>query len=139
MSIWNYFKNILVFREIEIIVDKILKLVGSFGYDLWGYNIDVVKIVLSVMCFVFEDYFRVEVYGLENIFVNGCLLLIVNYGGQFFIDGSLVVYVLVINQYVFWVVCVMVECWLLILLFVGNIFNEMGVVIGDFDNCVRML
>ncbi|MGB3622548.1 acyltransferase family protein [Ketobacter sp. MCCC 1A13808] len=139
MSIRNYLKNILVSRETETIVDKIPKPVGSFGYDPWGYNTDAVKIALSVMRPVFEDYFRVEAYGLENIPANGRLLLIANHGGQLPIDGSLVAYALATNQHAPRAVRVMVERWLPTLPFVGNIFNEMGAVIGDPDNCARML
>lgn len=139
MSVRNFLKNLLVSRETEAVVDKIPKPVGSFGYDPWGYNTDAVKIALSVMRPIYEDYFRVEAFGLENIPANGRLLVIANHSGQLPFDGSLVGYAMATNPHTPRAVRVMVERWFPTIPFVGNIFNEMGAVLGDPINCAKML
>ena len=111
MSVRNLLKNLLVSEATEAVVDKIPKPVGSFGYDPWGYNTDAVKIALSVMRPIYEDYFRVEAFGLENIPANGRLLVIANHSGQLPFDGSLVGYAMATNPHTPRAVRVMVERW----------------------------
>ncbi len=139
MSIRNYLKNLLVSNETDTIVDSMPKPVGSFGYDPWGYNTDMAKIALSVLRPFFEKYFRVETFGLENIPATGRVLLIANHSGQLPIDGCLVAYAVANNKYAPRAVRIMVERWIPTLPFVGNVFNEMGAVIGDPENCAKML
>ncbi len=139
MSVRDRLKRWLVSERTEQVVDKIPKPVGSFGYDPWGYNRDVVKIAVSVMRPIYEKYFRVEAHGLENIPAQGRVLLISNHSGQLPIDGSLVSYALATNPIHPRAVRVMVERWVPTIPFVGNIFNEMGAVLGDPENCSKML
>lgn len=139
MSVRNFLKSLLVSGETEAIVDKIPKPVGSFGYDPWGYNTDAVKIALSVMKPLYEDYFRVEAFGLENVPAKGRLMVIGNHSGQLPFDGSLVGYAMATNPNAPRAVRVMVERWFPTIPFVGNIFNEMGGVVGDPINCAKML
>ena len=139
MSIRDKIKQLLVSEQTEAIVNKIPKPVGSFGYDPWGYNRDVVKIAVSVMRPIYEKYFRVDAYGLENVPKQGRVLLICNHSGQLPIDGTLVSYALATNKINPRAVRVMVERWVPTIPFVGNLLNEMGAVLGDPENCAKML
>jgi len=139
MSVRDFLKNLLVSHETEAVVDKIPKPVGSFGYDPWGYNTDAVKIALSVMRPLYENYFRVEAVGLENIPAQGRIMVIGNHSGQLPLDGSLVAYAMATNPNHPRAVRVMVERWFPTIPFIGNISNEMGAVVGDPENCSKML
>ncbi len=139
MSIRSFFKRMLVSRETESIIDRIPKPVGSFDYDPWGYNTDAVKIAASVLRPLYEDYFRVEAHGLEQVPARGRLLVIANHSGQLPFDGSLVAYAMTTNPHHPRAVRVMVERWFPTLPYVGNLFNELGGVLGDPENCSKML
>lgn len=139
MRVQDLLKKALVSSETEAIVNKIPKPVGSFGYDPWGYNTETVKMVLGVLKPLYDEYFRVETCGLENIPASGRVLLVANHSGQLPIDGALVACALGINPHAPRAVRVMVERWVPTLPFVGNLFNSMGAVIGDPENCTRML
>jgi len=139
MSIRNFIKRRVVNRETEAIVDRIPKPVGSFGYDPWGYNSDTVKIAVSLMKPLYSKYFRVEATGLENVPKSGRILVIGNHSGQLPFDGTLVSYAMATNPHAPRAVRVMVERWFPTVPFLGNMFNEMGAVLGDPENCVNML
>jgi len=139
MKIRNFLKDKLVSRETNAIVDKMPKPVGSFGYDAWGFNSDAYKIGLSLFRPVYEKYFRVEVTGMENIPEDGRLLLIANHSGQLPIDGALVAYALATNTAAPRTVRAMIERFFPQAPFIGNMLNEVGAVLGDPANCIKML
>jgi 1-acyl-sn-glycerol-3-phosphate acyltransferase len=124
-------------------VNTLIKLfpnkVGSFGYDPWGFNKNKIKNTLSFVKMIYEQYFRVEAYGLENIPKEGRCLIIPNHSGQLPLDGMLVAYAMLTNTYGPRAPKAMIEKFLPSVPFVGNWLNSMGAVIGDTTNCERML
>jgi 1-acyl-sn-glycerol-3-phosphate acyltransferase len=139
MKIRDILQNALVSPETEAQVEKIPKPVGSFGYDPWGYNSEAFKIALSVFKPLYENYFRVEAVGLENVPAKGRLLIIGNHSGQLPIDGALVGYALATNPHGPRAVRAMIERWFPEAPFIGNALNEFGAVLGDPANCEKML
>lgn len=139
MALREVLKKFLVSKETDAIVDRIPKPVGSFGYDPWGYNSEVFKVGLGLFKPLYEKYFRVEAYGLENIPKEGRLLVIANHSGQLPIDGMLVGYALATNPHAPRAVRAMIERFFPTMPFVGNLVNELGAVLGDPENCVKML
>lgn len=113
--------------------------VGSFGYDPWGFNIKGVKKTLAFTKVIYEKYFRVEAFGLENIPKDGRCLIIPNHSGQLPIDGILIGYALLTNSLAPRAAKAMVERFLPTVPFIGNWLNSIGAVIGDTNNCERML
>lgn len=139
MSVRDFLKRHLVSPQVEAIIDRIPKPVGSFGYDPWGYKSDTAKIGLALMKPFYEKYFRVEAFGLENIPAQGRLLVIGNHSGQLPVDGSLVGYAMATNPHAPRSPRVMIERWFPGMPFVGNLANELGGVVGDPENCAKML
>jgi 1-acyl-sn-glycerol-3-phosphate acyltransferase len=131
--------NRLVTPDIEALVERIPKPTGSFGYDPWGYNEDTFKIALGVVKLIYDKYFRVTAYGLENVPPNGRLLLIPNHSGQLPIDGFLVGVALATNPHGPRVARAMIERFFPTVPWLGNFLNAIGGVIGDPSNCGKML
>ncbi|MBX7227352.1 MAG: acyltransferase family protein [Chitinophagales bacterium] len=113
--------------------------VGSSGYDPWGFNIEGVKRMLPISKFLYEKYFRVEAFGLENIPKEGRCLIIANHSGQLPLDGMLIGHALLTNPHGARAPKAMIERFLPSVPFVGNMLNALGAVIGDPVNCERML
>ncbi len=139
MSLRSFLKERLVSPQTDAAVDRIPKPVGAFGYDPWGYNTDAAKVALEVLKPVYEKYFRVEAFGLENVPNEGRVLVVANHSGQLPIDGIMTAYAMATNPHGPRSLRVMVERWFPTLPFIGNIMNEVGAVLGDPENCAKML
>lgn len=135
----KFIEKILKTEETEEFLKLFPNNVGSFGYDPWGFNMKGVKNTLSLGKFLYEDYFRVEAFGLENIPKEGKCLIIGNHSGQLPLDGLLVAYAMLTNPHAPRAAKAMVERFLPSVPFVGNWLNSVGAVIGDPINCERML
>jgi 1-acyl-sn-glycerol-3-phosphate acyltransferase len=129
----------LVTPEIERLVERIPKPVGSFGYDAWGYNEDTFKITLAICKQLYDKYFRVTAHGLENIPKQGRLLIIGNHSGQLPMDGVLVGIAAALNPEGPRLARAMIERFFPTVPWLGNFMNALGGVIGDPVNCVKML
>lgn len=113
--------------------------VGSYGFDAWGFNIRNMKNNMRLTKYMYENYFNVEVIGLENIPKEGRCLIIPNHSGQLPIDGILVGYSMITNPNGARAPKAMVEKFLPSVPFIGNWLSSVGAVIGDPVNCERML
>lgn len=129
----------LITPEIEAVLARTPKPVGSFGYDPWGYNENIAKVGLGVTKFLYDKYFRVTAHGLENIPQTGRVLIVPNHSGQLPMDGVLVGYALSTNEHAPRTPRAMIERFFPTVPYLGNILNGFGAVIGDPINCVKML
>jgi len=129
----------LVTPDIEALVHRIPKPVGSFGYDPWGYNEDTFKITLGILRQIYDKYFRVTAFGLEHVPARGRVLIIPNHSGQLPIDGFLVGTALALNPNGPRLARAMIERFFPTVPFLGNFLNAIGGVIGDPVNCSKML
>jgi 1-acyl-sn-glycerol-3-phosphate acyltransferase len=112
---------------------------GDSGFDPWGFNIKGVADTLGFAKFLHDTFFRVEAFGLENIPKEGRALIIANHSGQLPLDGMLLGYSLLTNPHGPRAAKAMIERFLPKVPFVGNYLNSLGAVIGDPENCKRML
>lgn len=135
----NIFEKIFKDTQIEEYVRVFPNKVGSHGFDAWGFNIRDMKNNMRFMKFLYDTFFRVEAFGLENIPKDGRCLIIPNHSGQLPFDGMLVAYSLITNPYGPRAPKAMVERFLPTVPFIGNWLNSVGAVIGDPINCERML
>lgn len=129
----------LVTPEIEELMAKAPKPVGSFGYDPWGYNENMAKIGLGFGKLLYDKYFRVTAHGLENIPKKGRVLVIPNHSGQLPMDGVLTGVALMTNPHGPRAARAMIERFFPTVPWLGNILNAWGGVIGDPLNCAKML
>lgn len=131
--------NRLVTPEINAMLDRAPKQVGSFGYDAWGYDARKVRVAAGLVRWLYERYFRVQAHGLEHVPAHGRVLIVGNHSGQLPIDGLLVGYALLSNPQAPRAARAMIERFFPTVPFVGNLLNGLGAVIGDPHNCARML
>jgi 1-acyl-sn-glycerol-3-phosphate acyltransferase len=129
----------IITPEIEALVQRNAKPVGSFGYDAWGYNTEAVKLGMAVVGWLYQHYFRVTTSGLEHIPATGRCLIIPNHSGQLPFDGALVGYALNTNPHAPRAARAMIERFFPTVPYVGNVLNAIGGVIGDPANCAKML
>jgi 1-acyl-sn-glycerol-3-phosphate acyltransferase len=129
----------IVTPEIDELVDRIPKPIGSFGYDPWGYNKDIFKVSLGVAERLYDHYFRVTAHGLENVPERGRLLLVPNHSGQLPLDGMMIGIALATSPHGPRLARAMIERFFPTVPWIGNFFNAVGGVIGDPINCSRML
>lgn len=125
--------------EVEALIARMPKPVGSFGYDAWGYNEDSATLGLGVIKWFYDHYFHVSVEGLEHLPANGRVLVIANHSGQLPIDGLLIGCALATNPQGPRAPRAMVERFLPTVPWLGSVLAGIGAVIGDPHNCVKML
>lgn len=133
------FKKIFNDSSIEEYINVFPNRVGSFGFDAWGFNIKNMKSNMRLTKFLYENFYKVETFGLENIPTTGRCLIIPNHSGQLPFDGMLVGYSLLTNPHGARAPKAMVERFLPSVPFIGNWLSSVGAVIGDPINCERML
>lgn len=139
---WNLREQIVgnfVTPEIEALVRRIPKPVGSFGYDPWGYNEDTFRVSLGFLRYIYDHYFRVTAHGLENIPPRGRVLIIPNHSGQLPLDGVMIGVAMALNKHGPRLPRAMIERFFPTVPWVGNYLNAVGGVIGDPVNCAKML
>lgn len=131
MSARLLLKKLLVSPNLEARLQEIKKPVGIYGYDLWGYNADAFMIGMALFKKFYDHYFRVKAHGLENIPKEGRALVIANHSGQLPMDGVLIGIAIATSPHGPRAARAMVERFLPTVPFIGNLFNQVGAVIGD--------
>ncbi|NOY68837.1 MAG: acyltransferase family protein [Deltaproteobacteria bacterium] len=139
MGVRSILKKMLVSPELEKQVANIKKPVGVYGYDPWGYHTDTFMVALSIFKKMFDNYFRVESHGLENVPDEGRAMVIANHSGQLPMDGIMIGIAIATRDHAPRAARAMVERFFPTVPFIGNFLNQVGAVIGDPVNCVKML
>jgi 1-acyl-sn-glycerol-3-phosphate acyltransferase len=135
----NIISKIFNDKSIQDYVNVFPNRVGSQGFDAWGFNIKNMKNNMRLTKYLYEDFYKVETVGLENVPKEGRCLIIPNHSGQLPFDGLLVGYSLLTNPNGARAPKAMVERFLPTVPFIGNWLSSVGAVIGDPINCERML
>lgn len=139
MILRSLLKKMLVSKELESQLNEIKKPVGVYGYDPWGYNTDSFMIGMALFKKLYDKYFRVETHGLEHIPKEGRALVIANHSGQLPMDGVLIGIAIATNPDGPRAARAMAERFFPTVPFIGNLINQVGAVIGDPINCIKML
>lgn len=119
-------------------IDEACQGLNSAGFDDWGLDPETLKATLGAVKWLYEDYFRVDVTGMENL-PEGRVLLIANHGGQIPIDGMVVGMSLLLKGNPPRVCRGMVERWFPSLPFISTLFMRCGQMVGDHRNCRDLL
>ncbi len=135
----GFLKSRLITSDVEALVSRVPKPVGSFGFDPWGYHADTVKLGLALAQQLYDHYFRVRASGLEHIPAQGRVLIIANHSGQLPMDAVMTGVALMRNPAAPRAPRAMFERFLPSVPWVGNLLNGFGGVVGDPLNCAKML
>jgi len=106
--------------------------------DPWGFNLNAVKKAMSIALPVYRNYFKVRVFGLENV-EDKPYMMVSNHTGQIPIDGMLITVAMAYEFEKPRIVHSMVERFLAGMPFLGDLSAQTGSVLGDRDNCKWLL
>ena len=105
------------------------------GYeDPWGFNIDVCEKTLRTLLPFYRKYFRVRVFGTENI-KDHPYIVASNHTGQIPLDGMLIMMAFIMETKSPRILHAMVERFMAQLPFIGEFAAQTGSILGDRSNC----
>jgi 1-acyl-sn-glycerol-3-phosphate acyltransferase len=132
-------RDIVVDPEVEKKIDGIPNRLSESGYDAWGFSPEYAKWSLSVFKILYEKWFRVETFGIENIPKKGRLLLVGNHSGQLPLDGVMVGAALALEAKPPRAIRALIEKWFPTLPVISEFMARCGQVVGTPANCVKLL
>lgn len=118
-------------------IDSLPNQVNEQGFDAWGFSPEYAKLYYSMSRPVY-DYFRPELFGIENV-PAGRVLIVPNHSGQVPFDGIVVSIACLLEAKPPRLLRAMAERWVSTLPFVNEMFARSGVVLGDPINCRNLL
>jgi 1-acyl-sn-glycerol-3-phosphate acyltransferase len=108
------------------------------GVDQFGFDPEFASNVAPYMGWVYENYFRVEQHGVDNV-PDGRCLLIGNHSGQLPFDAMMITMAIFLERSKPRVPRAMIEKFVTDLPFVSYFMERCGQLIGTPDNCRRVL
>lgn len=106
--------------------------------DPWGFNLKTVRGALDLVYPLYKKYFRVRVFGLENV-QDVPYMVVSNHTGQLPIDGMLITTAFATELEKPRVLHSMIERFMAGLPFIGDLSAQAGSILGDRDNCKWLL
>jgi 1-acyl-sn-glycerol-3-phosphate acyltransferase len=102
--------------------------------DPWGFSLDRCEQILRTLLPVYRSYFKVRVFGVENV-ENKPYIIASNHTGQIPLDGALITIAFAMDVYPPRVLRAMIERFMAQLPFVGDFTAQGGSILGDRGNC----
>ena len=106
--------------------------------DPWGFNLETVKKAFDLVYPLYCKYFRVRVFGAENI-KNETYMVVSNHTGQIPIDGALITSAFALESQQKRILHSMIERFMAQLPFLGDLSAQAGSILGDRENCKWLL
>lgn len=106
--------------------------------DPWGFNLDLCERTLRKLMPVYRSYFKVRVFGAENV-EDKPYIVTSNHTGQIPIDGGLITIAFAMDIQPPRVLRAMVERFMAQLPFVGDFTAQTGSILGDRANCSYLI
>lgn len=135
---WEAALDRLVDDETNERIERLAPAVNEYGYDRWGASPAATKRAFSFVRFLYRNYFRVEVHGIENV-PAGRVLLIGNHSAQLACDGMLIAAAMILDAEPPRFVRAMIERFFAVPPFVNVLMARMGQLIGVPENAERLL
>lgn len=106
--------------------------------DPWGFNLEAVKKAIDLTLPIYRKYFRVRVFGIENV-EDEPYMIVSNHTGQIPIDGMLITMAFAYEFEKPRVLHSMVERFMAGLPFIGDLAAQTGSILGDRENSKWLL
>lgn len=106
--------------------------------DPWGFNLDTISQALDIVLPIYRNYFRVRVFGMENV-KDRPYMIVSNHTGQIPIDGMLITSAFAFEMEQPRILHSMIERFMAGLPFIGDLTAQTGSILGDRDNCKWLL
>ena len=104
--------------------------INEFGTDPFGYDPELIKLIVPVARWFYDVYFRCEASGLNRI-PDGRVMLIANHSGQLPFDAMMLGASILLEAPKPRLVRGMVERWSTDLPFISTLFNRAGQLVGS--------
>ncbi|MFH1131382.1 MAG: lysophospholipid acyltransferase family protein [Pseudomonadota bacterium] len=111
---------------------------NEYGYDPFGFNREDAKPAILVGRWLYEYYFRVKAFGVENI-PTGRVILAANHSGQLPFDGLNIAAAVFFEGNPPRIPRAMLERFVPTLPYASYLFSRWGQVLGTPENCKRLL
>jgi 1-acyl-sn-glycerol-3-phosphate acyltransferase len=109
------------------------------GYkDPWGFNLDLCEKALRNLIPLYRSYFRVRVFGAENV-KDHPYIVASNHTGQIPLDGMLIQIAFLLDVTPPKMLRAMVERFMAQLPFIGDLTAQTGAILGDRTNCAYLI
>jgi 1-acyl-sn-glycerol-3-phosphate acyltransferase len=118
---------------------KLAPRANEYGVDPYGLDVDAMLAIAAPALWLYRKYFRVQVFGIENIPSTGRAFLVSNHSGQLPFDGLMIGLACLIELDPPRYVRALVERWVPTLPFVSSLYTRIGQVVGTPENCRRLL
>lgn len=112
---------------------------NEYGYDPFGFHRDHLKYALLVGRFLYRNYFRCEVHGIDHVPSSGRVLLVANHSGQLPYDGVCIAGAMLLDKKPPRMIRSMVEKYVPTVPFASYLFARWGQITGTPENCRRLL
>jgi 1-acyl-sn-glycerol-3-phosphate acyltransferase len=112
---------------------------NEFGVDPYGLDVEYVVAAIAPLLWLYRKYFRVQLYGVEQVPAEGRVVLVSNHSGQLPLDGAMIEIALLIDRDPPRVARALVEKWVPTLPFVSTFMARCGQIVGTPENCRRLL
>lgn len=106
--------------------------------DPWGFDIETIKQAIDLVFPIYKNYFRVRVFGLENV-QDKPYMVVSNHTGQLPIDAMLITLAFAMEMDEPRVLHSMIERFMAGLPFLGDLTAQTGSILGDRENCKWLL
>lgn len=106
--------------------------------DPWGFNLDLCEKTLRKVAPLYRSYFRVRVFGAENV-QDYPYIVASNHTGQIPIDGMLITIAFLLDVAPPRILRAMVERFMAQLPFIGDFTAQTGAILGDRANCSYLI
>jgi 1-acyl-sn-glycerol-3-phosphate acyltransferase len=123
--------------DVSRAIDSLPNRLNEFGYDPWGFHPEKAKPLFSAAKAIY-DYFRPEIYGIDNL-PAGRVLLVPNHAGQLPFDGLVISMACLLKAHPPRLPRAMAERFVPRIPFISELFARSGVVVGDPINCRNLL
>ncbi len=115
------------------------RLRGEYEVDPWGYDEEIANYFALVAGILYNQYWRVELTGVEHVPSSGRTLLVANHSGVLPMDGAMISYGISEHHPARRLTRALVADWFPTLPFFGCLLNKTGQVLAHPDNGHRLL
>jgi 1-acyl-sn-glycerol-3-phosphate acyltransferase len=112
---------------------------NEYGVDPYGLDVEFTVAAIAPLLWLYKRYFRVELYGAENVPSEGRVLVVSNHSGQLPFDAAMIEVGLLVDKDPPRVTRALVERWVPTLPFVSTFMARCGQIVGTPENCRRLL
>lgn len=120
---------------------KFTRFKKQFGQhtDPWGLDLNVVENNFNNFLPIYNNYFKVRCFGLNNIKPNQQYLFVSNHSGQVALDGILIAMALITDLKQPIIIRPLVDRFVPKLPWVGQWMTASGAIVGNRHNCLEVL